>query len=450
MERFINLHYYVVVEIMDSRHAIPLGELIKKKDTLKALKPVDYKILQIFWRNRNKPLLPADIINATALSKSAVYDSLKRLKDLGIIDVEIKNGVRFYVLRYEQKKPEQKQEQKQEQSEEITREITTKEVYIEEYPSLEDLDVGELIEWVREHEVYGADRIVRRIGLLLKAGVTSIVLYGAPGDGKSTICQLILEYIKERYGVDYIFLNIDESTTAYHLIGGFSPEALKMGKKIIHYGVIPRALLERKHVFLDELNRTDFRNISKLMGFYAAPYKLVIQESGEVFTKPKWFVTLATMNIGDEGNFSLSRAFKRRFAILKVAYNRLELDEILRSIPETKDDQELQEICKAIYEETWKWANEKLVLFGVGIAHLRNFARVFKVFQKDMDFDDALREAFKITVLMQIIDENDIYRLEEIERKAEEFLNKIVSIRKTPLFETSTSSSTTYRRRRYR
>jgi len=447
MERFINSYYYIVVEIMDSRITIPLGELIKRKDVLTSLKPVDYKILQILWLNRNKPMLPIDIINATALSKSTVYDSLKRLKELGIVDVEIKNGVRFYVLRYEQKKPEQKQEQKQQETEEVTREITTKEVYVEEYPSLEDLDVGELIEFIREYEVYGCDRIVRRIGLLLKAGITSIVLYGAPGDGKSTICQLIMEYIKERYGIDYIFLNVDESTTAYHLIGGFSPEALKLGKKVIHYGVIPRAILERKHVFLDELNRTDFRNISKLMGFYAAPYKLIIQESGEVFTKPKWFVTLATMNIGDEGNFSLSRAFKRRFAILKVSYNRLELDEILQSIPETKDDQELQEICKAIYEETWKWSQEKLVLFGVGIAHLRNFARVFKVFQKDMDYDDALRETFKITVLMQIIDENDIYRLEEIERRSEEFINNIILSRKSPLFE-SQSTTTTYRRRR--
>ena len=291
-----------------------------------------------------------------------------------------------------------------------------------------DLDIDSYIEFLNKQGLRGIDRIAVRIALALKADFRNIILYGAPADGKSTIATYTLDYIKQQYGIDWISYNVDEATTSYNLFGGFDPSALVAGERRIHYGVITKALKEKKNVLLDELNRTDFKNISKLMGFLSAPYRLVLEESGEVFEYPKWFVLFATMNIGDEGNFSLSRAFKRRFLIIKVKYTELELKEILE--PLCGKDNLLLEMCLELYKFTWQLAEEKLVLFGCGVGHLINFIKALKVFQEEIsDYSIALREAVDMTVKMQLVDENDIFTLQEVEKRFEqEFFRKYRAI----------------------
>lgn len=243
------------------------------------------------------------------------------------------------------------------------------------------------------------------------------MLVGNPGDGKSMIGLQILEWCEWKYDVGFNLVNVDESTSAATLRGGFSPLAIGGGEDVseIRYGEISKCLLNPlwiekmmikngqrkrggttgescgKNILIDEMNRADFRNYAFLMGYFEAPYKFILPEDdSREFPNPnktpekiiKW-ILIATMNTSDVGVESLSLAFKSRFSMITVHYVINEMMQIIRKSMYGLNAYE-EKIARDLIDNTISWAESNDIVFPVGIRHLRSFLRQLRLGIQDL------------------------------------------------------------------
>lgn len=255
-----------------------------------------------------------------------------------------------------------------------------------------------------------------------------------------------------RYETPYTIVNVDETTTTTKLAGGYSPTSFG-GEKDIQYGAISRALFKRGaringmvgmggNVMLDEINRTDFENISFLMGFFESPYQYTMQEDeGRLFLNPnqvprregkeyRWLF-LGTMNIQDIGNQPLSMAFKSRFHIIRVQYTKKEMKEILEELFRLTEYE--KDIFNSLYNYIQGWHQAKDVLFPAGIRHYVGFFTYLRSILRDIDWDDVdedlvlkgtgftlelfLKEILRSAMLMPIVNESNRQLVDEKENQ---------------------------------
>lgn len=313
-------------------------------------------------------------------------------------------------------------------------------------------------EYMVDHGIWIQDSLLRKMLLALERD-TPFILFGEPGDGKSAITNAFIRWVCFHYnggadilentkgatvpinpnmskippspssaGTFYISKNIDESTNAMTLYGGFSPEIIASGKKgdrrsNIEKGIFARAMIEGKYIMLDELNRTDNETLGRLMGFLAEPFNFDVPEGKLRF----WFkkssrersnlVIISTMNTGDVGNFKLSFAFKRRFKIIQVHYTKEEIAEISKFLygygkhttPRINNNiksalnsvfnmtsSELDEFIETLndflgnftmnlFEITHEWVTQHhLITFGVGVAHCKAVLEDISLFMMEI------------------------------------------------------------------
>lgn len=223
-------------------------------------------------------------------------------------------------------------------------------------------------------------------------GKRGSLIVGNPGDGKSDLVQQILKYMEYRYSVPYKFLNVDESTTAYHLRGGFNPSAFVSTeeKYRIFYGMITQALRQGFNVGIDEINRTDFRNLAFLMGFFEAPNEYTLLETGEIYKNPnktpdgipKWLI-MASLNRGDIGNNDMSPAFKSRFDMIEQSYSPEDQVQILEKILFSLSPAE-KELVETLIESTADYVNTGEFAFPAGIRHLNRFITSMRMIVNDV------------------------------------------------------------------
>lgn len=267
----------------------------------------------------------------------------------------------------------------------------------------------------------------------------SFIVYGYPGDGKSSLTHQFLQYLQWRYGTPIAIYNVDETTTAERLNGGYSPMSFATKKKVIRYGLITKSLLKKGYsvgieriglganVMLDEINRTDFENISFLMGFFESPYQYTLEEEGRIIYHPNYrpdlsfehrWIFCATMNIQDVGNKDISLAFKSRFHIIRVSYDESDVLEILDSL------HRLCEYEKTIFGDLYKtiqgWRNANDIKFPCGIRHYDRFFSFLRngmggmILTKDKlisrytsrSLKSVLNAILRSTIMMPIIEEN--------------------------------------------
>lgn len=329
-----------------------------------------------------------------------------------------------------------------------------------------------------KEQVVGTDNVIWNILLGLKQG-KGVLLFGYPGDGKSTICVQFLDYFEWKYSTGYLTLNVDESTTSFQLRGGISPDIFALGdiskvdeRSRIEYGLIPMALLSKdftktiitrdgkktvrigqaKNFFADEVNRTDFRNISFTMGFYASPYQFTLKEdNNRVFPNPnalygetRW-ISLATMNTADVGNEALSLAFKRRFHIVQVEFDQDHWKEVFKSIFRVDEQDWRVQVALTINSMTNEW-KKSVVLFPAGIGHVLSFIKEFELSIEDL-YNDKLKKALNLdpndrpgnlrtlvknildaTVKNAIVDENSPTKVTTLNSRNEKLIDKIKDI----------------------
>lgn len=268
----------------------------------------------------------------------------------------------------------------------------------------------------------------------------SFILYGYPGDGKSSITHQFLQYLEWRFGTPIAIYNVDETTTAERLNGGYSPMSFATKKKVIRYGVITKSLLRKGYtvgneriglganVMLDEINRTDFENISFLMGFFESPYQYTLEEEGRIIYHPNYrsdlgfehrWVFCATMNIQDVGNNPISLAFKSRFHIIRIRYEESDILEILDLL------HRLSEYEKILFNELFRtiqgWRDANDIKFPAGVRHydrffsfLRNGLANMVLTENDIliskytsrTLEEFFNAIMRSTIMMPIIDEN--------------------------------------------
>jgi hypothetical protein len=320
----------------------------------------------------------------------------------------------------------------------------------------------------------------------------SVILFGVPADGKSLTIKLFLEWLtkefnggerkkpinpnmtnfhtENEYGIKYNSLNVDEATNTLILFGGYSPESIggrrEERRKNVELGIITESVLYKEYLMLDEVNRTDNETLGRLMGFLAEPYSYDVKEADlKIVLKYRKkeranFLILATMNTGDQGNFRMSNAFKRRWKIIEVKYKTEQIKTILNRIKGYTTDEKtnigniyrnlgidsdnynakilplieklVPSISEVIYNVTHKWADEdKIVQFGVGIGHITevledlslNLTDLFDWgikkkeadYIKDKDFRnkvvEIVTESFDENILVALADENDLYKM---------------------------------------
>jgi len=171
-------------------------------------------------------------------------------------------------------------------------------------------------------EIKGHDEAILRILRYIELGYP-VMLYGPPGNGKTTIAEHILSYIG---GEKDSFLKIEatETMSEYQIIGGFHPLAMsgnpELADKFMYKdGVVTRAIESGKNLFIDEFTRAPSSAYSGLF-LLLSRNTLPLEYKETVLTKPEGWVMIATANFGDEGTFKLSNALKRRFIPINVGY----------------------------------------------------------------------------------------------------------------------------------
>lgn len=149
-----------------------------------------------------------------------------------------------------------------------------------------------------------------------------VMLYGPPGNGKTTIAEHILTHIG---GPDsYLKLEATEATTEYQTLGGFHPLSMsgnpELAEKFVYKdGVVSRAIQEKKNLLIDEFTRAPSNAYSGLF-LLLSHGRLPIEYKEEVLEKPENWILITTANLGDEGTFKISAALKRRFVPIHVGY----------------------------------------------------------------------------------------------------------------------------------
>lgn len=290
----------------------------------------------------------------------------------------------------------------------------------------------------------------------------------------------------EQAGTGYRTKGIGVSTTPIQLFGGYSPETIGGGakakaqrRKTVEIGILCDAIMHLRYVMFDELNRAENEVMDQLLGFFEEPYILVIEAANFIYklknssNERSNLVIVATMNIGDIGNFKMGFAFKRRWAIEKVHYSTEQIVEIARmvkgykprNIEDIKDAAKkchlnpedmvkvsmemLDSIARKIFDETHVWSTQKQVTqFGCGVAHIFQSLKGISYFVKDLlnrafqtksllelrgkggIFETELRKWVEnilwANVFMQLVDENDKYKIQQVEEQAADLIAQVM------------------------
>lgn len=278
----------------------------------------------------------------------------------------------------------------------------------------------DIIKVIETCEIKGQDEAIIRALMYINLGYP-IMLYGPPGNGKTTIAEHILRYVSR--GESFYRIEATEGMTEYHTIGGFHPLSMsgnaELSKQFIYKdGIITRAIQENRNLLVDEFTRAPTTAYSGLFMLLSTGV-LHLEHREMTLKRPKDWVLMVTANLGDEGTFKMSAALKRRFIPIFIGYtSRYTEDRILRAhTPKLNED-----IVTAILdfaEETRRlWQEEKSLPQGLSTDGVIKMARYC-----DISIEEGLdpKTAFTDSAMHQgviIADETDYVSLQTVNELA--------------------------------
>lgn len=239
------------------------------------------------------------------------------------------------------------------------------------------LNREDMIRIIESCEIKGQDEAIVRALMYINLGYP-IMLYGPPGNGKTTIAEHLLRYISG--GDNYYRIEATEGMTEYHTIGGFHPLSMsgnpELSKKFVYKdGIITRAIKEKKNLLIDEFNRAPTTAYSGLFMLLSAGI-LPVEHREEVLRKPDNWVLIVTANLGDEGTFKMSSALKRRFIPIFIGYiNRFIEEKVIRSYAPNLDQAIVNAILDFAEETRRLWQEEKALPLGLSTDGVIKMAR---------------------------------------------------------------------------
>ena len=225
----------------------------------------------------------------------------------------------------------------------------------------------DIIKIIETCQIKGQDEAIIRALMYMNLGYP-IMLYGPPGNGKTSIAEHLLRYISK--GDNFYRIEATEGMTEYHTIGGFHPLSMsgnpELSKKFIYKdGVITRALQEKKNLLIDEFNRAPTTAYSGLFMLLSTGL-LPVEHSETVLKKPEDWVLIVTANLGDEGTFKMSAALKRRFIPIFIGYiNRFTEEKVVRVYAPKLDEKIVKAILDFAEETRRLWQEEKALPQGL-------------------------------------------------------------------------------------
>ncbi|MCD1295665.1 MoxR family ATPase [Methanocella sp. CWC-04] len=278
----------------------------------------------------------------------------------------------------------------------------------------------DLIKIIETCQIKGQDEAIIRALMYINLGYP-IMLYGPPGNGKTTIAEHILRYISG--GDNYHRIEATEGMTEYHTIGGFHPLSMsgnpELSKQFVYKdGVITRALVESKNLLIDEFTRAPTTAYSGLFMLLSTG-KLPLEYREEILMRPNDWVLIVTANLGDEGTFKMSAALKRRFIPIFVGYtSRYTEEKIIRMYTPDLDPMIANSILDFAEETRRLWQEDKALPQGLSTDGVIKMARYC-----DLSISEGLdpKTAFTDAAMHQgvvIADETDYVSLQTVNELA--------------------------------
>lgn len=257
--------------------------------------------------------------------------------------------------------------------------------------------------------IRGQDEAILRTLRYIHLGYP-VMLYGPPGNGKTTIADHVLESLG---GPDsYYRFEATEATTEYQTLGGFHPLSMsgnpELAEEYVYKdGVVARAVREEKNLLIDEFTRAPSTAYSGLF-MLLSHGRLNLEHREETLERPDDWVVITTSNFGDEGTFKLSAALKRRFVPIHVGYTSRSTEEkLLEETTPDLDDRVTQAILDFAENTREAWKSDRGLPQGLSTDGVIRMARYCELSIKQ---GSDLRGAFIDAALHQalvIADEMD-------------------------------------------
>ncbi|CAJ37746.1 AAA family ATPase [Methanocella arvoryzae] len=278
----------------------------------------------------------------------------------------------------------------------------------------------DIIKIIETCQIKGQDEAIIRALMYLNLGYP-IMLYGPPGNGKTTIAEHILRYASR--GDDYYRMEATEGMTEYHTIGGFHPLSMsgnaELSRQFIYKdGIVTRALQENKNLLIDEFTRAPATAYSGLFMLLSTGV-LHLEYRELTLQRPKDWVLVVTANLGDEGTFKMSAALKRRFIPIFIGYtSRFTEEKIIKSYTPGLQPVLINAILDFAEETRRLWQEEKSLPQGLSTDGVIKMARYC-----DISIEEGLdaKTAFIDSAMHQgviIADETDYVSLQTVNELA--------------------------------
>ena len=292
---------------------------------------------------------------------------------------------------------------------------------------------AQIVKYLDEQGLYETKDIVTNILVGLKTSYQSfgygfVIISGCGGSGKTKIAKHMLEWLNKQLKVDFKLIATDENTSTDSLLARVSADSLmsQTGEKYV-VGEMGQALNSGKHMLWDEINRTPFENIQKMMTLFS---EKEVEHRGMNFKVPDGTIILSTTNLGSKGTFPLAQEFKQRSSVIEVRYDEGQMKRIMYAL--FQRDALKVDLGMALYKKTVEYAKEGRNgwNYEASVRTVKTFVdRVLIGVSFGLKHEEAVYQAIR-SVLVQFTDESSVFiqrKNAEINSELEPDIKKIIA-----------------------
>jgi hypothetical protein len=284
---------------------------------------------------------------------------------------------------------------------------------------------NKLVKYLEAQGIYEAKDILANILVGLKTteqsfGYGFAIISGCGGSGKTKIAKHILEWLDKEIGTEHKLIATDENTSTDSLLARISADSLmsKTGEKIV-IGEMGQCLQNGYNMLWDEINRTPFENIQKMMTLFSENF---VEHRGIKFQIPDGMIILSTANLGSKGTFPLAQEFKQRASIIEVKYSEPQMKRILYAL--FGRDALKVDLGMKLYQKTVDYAKEGRNgwNYEASVRTVKTFVdRMLIAMSFGLNTKEATYQAVR-SVLVQFTDESSVF----IQRKSMEMQEEMM------------------------